>query len=54
MLFVQSRDHAFCHLCMAAKKTGKISNTKVDGSFISDCLSNWKQGPVKFWKHKGS
>ncbi|KAH3700256.1 hypothetical protein DPMN_075229 [Dreissena polymorpha] len=39
---------------MAAKKTGKIGNTKVDGSFISDGFSNWKQGPVKFWKHDGS
>ncbi|KAH3772767.1 hypothetical protein DPMN_174113 [Dreissena polymorpha] len=26
-----SRDLAFCHLCMAAKKTVKIGNTKVDG-----------------------
>ncbi|XP_052275994.1 uncharacterized protein LOC127875176 [Dreissena polymorpha] len=39
---------------MAAKKTGKIGNTKVDGFFISDGFSNWKQGPVKFWKHDGS
>ncbi|KAH3790855.1 hypothetical protein DPMN_169063 [Dreissena polymorpha] len=39
---------------MAAKKMGKIDNTKVDGSFISDGFSNLKQGPVKFRKHDGS
>ncbi|KAH3709708.1 hypothetical protein DPMN_069171 [Dreissena polymorpha] len=35
-------------------ETGKIDNTKVDGSFISDGFFNWKQGPVKFRKHDGS
>ncbi|KAH3877644.1 hypothetical protein DPMN_001519 [Dreissena polymorpha] len=39
---------------MAAKRTDKIGNKKVHGSFISDGFSNWKQGPVKFWKHDGS
>ncbi|KAH3747195.1 hypothetical protein DPMN_181616 [Dreissena polymorpha] len=29
---------------MAAKKLGKIGNTKVDGSFISDGFSKWKAG----------
>ncbi|KAH3713447.1 hypothetical protein DPMN_073240 [Dreissena polymorpha] len=39
---------------MATKKMGKIGNTKVDGGFISNGFSNWKQGPVKFWKLDGS
>ncbi|KAH3849283.1 hypothetical protein DPMN_091679 [Dreissena polymorpha] len=39
---------------MAAKKMGKIGNTKVDGSFISDGFSNRKQGPVKFRKRDSS
>ena len=53
-LFFQTRDLAFCHICMTAKKEGKIGNTKVEGSFISDGFSNWKEGPVKFRKHDGS
>ncbi|XP_052249555.1 zinc finger MYM-type protein 1-like [Dreissena polymorpha] len=39
---------------MAAKKLGKIGNTKVDGSFISDGFSNWKAGTEKFRKHDES
>ncbi|KAH3883762.1 hypothetical protein DPMN_007729 [Dreissena polymorpha] len=31
-----------------------ISITKVDGSFISDGFSNWKEGPVQFREHDGS
>ncbi|XP_052253227.1 zinc finger MYM-type protein 1-like [Dreissena polymorpha] len=50
----ESRDLAFCHLCMAAKKLGKIGNTKVDGSFISDGFSKWKAGTEKFRKHEKS
>ncbi|KAH3773530.1 hypothetical protein DPMN_174892 [Dreissena polymorpha] len=39
---------------MAAKKLGKIRNTKADGSFISDGFSNWKAGTEKFRKHDES
>ncbi|KAH3698027.1 hypothetical protein DPMN_085542 [Dreissena polymorpha] len=39
---------------MATKKLGKIGNTKVDGSFISDGFFNWKAGTEKFRKHDES
>ncbi|KAH3825783.1 hypothetical protein DPMN_127663 [Dreissena polymorpha] len=48
MLFFSEPGFVFCHLCMAAKKTDKIGNTKVDGGFISDGFSNWKHGPMKW------
>ncbi|KAH3881866.1 hypothetical protein DPMN_005793 [Dreissena polymorpha] len=39
---------------MATKKLGKIGNTKVDGSFISDGFFKWKAGTEKFRKHDES
>lgn len=39
---------------MAAAKEGKISNSKLDGSFLSTGFSNWKDATSKFRKHQDS
>lgn len=39
---------------MAAAKEGKISNSKIDGSFLSAGFSNWKDATSKFRKHQDS
>eukprot|EP00105_Crassostrea_gigas_P017526 XP_011435339.1 PREDICTED: zinc finger MYM-type protein 1-like [Crassostrea gigas] len=39
---------------MATAKEGKISNSKLDGSFLSTGFSNWKDATSKFRKHQDS
>ncbi|XP_048731003.1 uncharacterized protein LOC125648123 isoform X3 [Ostrea edulis] len=50
----EAKDLAFCFTCMGAAKEGKISNSKVGGSFISTSFSNWKDATSKFRKHQDS
>lgn len=49
-----ANDLAFCFTCMAAAKEGKISNSKIDGSFLSTGFCNWKDATSKFRKHQDS
>ena len=50
----QSQDLAFCFICITAAKECKITNSKVDKSFISAGFSNWKDATTKFRKHETS
>lgn len=52
-----ARDLAFCHMCVTAVASGKLSlsagNVK-DSAFLSTGFSNWKDGTVSFTHHTDS
>ena len=38
----EANDLAYCHVCMAAYKDGKLNSSNLDKAFILNGFSNWK------------
>ncbi|XP_056003508.1 zinc finger MYM-type protein 1-like [Ostrea edulis] len=50
----EPRDLAFCHVCMVAKRDGKLTSTKADKAFLESGFSNWKDATAGFKSHEKS
>ncbi|XP_053374024.1 zinc finger MYM-type protein 1-like [Mercenaria mercenaria] len=50
----ESKDLAFCFICMSAMKEGKIANSKAESAFVSAGFCNWKDATTKYRKHQQS
>ena len=51
------RDLAFCHTCVTALKTGKLTSSKgnvKDSAFLYNGFCNWKDATIGFENHKKS
>ncbi len=54
LLYDESHDVVFCHLCVKAYQEKKLSSGSIDHSFICNGFSNWKDACNKFKAHECS